>query len=116
MNKETYNEILDQLNNLTAQVKDLIEDNNNAETFKDNEGFAEKIIDNDDSISLYATEGYSSDVDLLANLRDTGNGYIMYIPAYNCTDQDNYICMDYSEADYLRKMLNYIYRRDNNEC
>ena len=80
MNKETYNEILDQLNNLTAQVKDLIEDNNNAETFKDDEGFAEKIIDNDDSISLYAT--------WLGELLDhifIGLYFVVTTPACDCT-------------------------------
>lgn len=113
MNKEIYNEILDQLNKLTAQVKDLIEDDTNAAEIFEEDGFVEKIVDDTELISLYAGGGYSSHVDLLANLRDTNNGYIMYIPSYNCTNQDNYICMDYSEADYLRKMLNYIHRRDN---
>jgi hypothetical protein len=113
MNKEIYDEVLDQLNKLTAQVKDLIENDTDAAEIFEEDGFVEKVVDNNETVSLYANGGYSSHVDLLANLRDTGNGYIMYIPTYNCTDQENYICMDYSEADYLRKMLNYIHRKDN---
>jgi len=100
-------EILNQLNKLTAQVKDM----QSGEVVEE-DGFVERIIDDGDSYTLKATAGYNKDVDKLCGLRDTGNGYIAYFPSYSNTIQDNYICMDYSEADYLRKLLSYIHRKN----
>jgi len=37
------------------------------------------------------------------------------IPSYSASYQSNYICMDYSEADYLRKMLNYRENKKNHK-
>ena len=31
-------------------------------------------------------------------LENTGNGYIARFPASNCTTQDQYVCLDYSQA------------------
>ena len=55
---------------------------------------------------LIALEGYGEGVSTLAKLTDTGNGYIFKFPTYTSTDQTNYICMDYAEADYIRTLLN----------
>ena len=113
MTPEIYDGLLDQLNKLTAQVKDLIAEN--GEVFEE-DGTVERIIDNDsgDSYVLKAGGGYTPGVDTLCEITDTGNGYIAYFPSYSSTMQDNYICMDYSEADYLRKLLAYIYKKEKN--
>ena len=87
----------------------------NGEVFEE-DGMVERIIDDDDGDSyvLKAGGGYTPGVDTLCEITDTGNGYIAYFPSYSSTMQDNYICMDYSEADYLRKLLAYIYKKEKN--
>ena len=100
------NEILDQLNALTAQVKSLAE---KEEVFED-DGFVETIKHLEENVFvLQAGAGYNSNVDVLCKLTETGNGYIAYFPSYSPCIQDNYICMDYSEADNLRKLLTHIH-------
>jgi hypothetical protein len=98
-------EILDQLNKLTAQVKDM----QSGEVIEE-DGFVERIIDDGNSYTLKATAGYNKEVDKLCELTDTGNGYIAHFPSYSNTIQDNYICMGYDEAEYLRKLLSYIHK------
>jgi hypothetical protein len=104
-----YDEILDQLNKLTAQVKDLIE----GDVFDDGELTKERVetID-DENYFLYAHQGYCSNVDLLCKVLDSGNGYIFHFPSYSSAEQENYICMDYSEADYVLKLLTYIRKKE----
>ena len=98
-------DILDQLNELTAKVKDLIA----ADSFDDGEGTTEYVTEEgDDYHFLRAGKGYASDVDILSTVRDTENGYIFFFPAYNSTSQDNYVCLDYAEAEYIWKLLSYI--------
>lgn len=107
MNK--YEEILDQLNTLTAQVKDLI-----AGDVTEEDGcseIAEKLDDN--LYCLSPVKGYCDHVDILCTVRDTGNGYIAHFPSHASHTQDNYICMDYAEAEYLLKMLTYIHKEKN---
>lgn len=43
--------------------------------------------------------------EILASVRDTGNGYIAHFPSFSSAQQDNYVCLDYSEADYLLHAL-----------
>ena len=42
----------------------------------------------------------------LARMTDTENGLIFKFPSFVSTQQTNYICMSYSEADYIRQLLN----------
>ena len=56
-------EILDQLNKLTAQVKDM----QSGELIEE-DGFVERVIDDGDSYTLSATAGYNKDVDKLCGL------------------------------------------------
>lgn len=106
----TKDEILDQLNTLIAQVKEM---QMGGEVFEE-DGLVERLIDDDNgcSYTLKAGGGYTTGVDTLCHLTDTGNGYIAYFPTYSNTHQDNYICMDYSEADSLRKLLSYIHKKE----
>ena len=100
-----YEEVLDQLNKLTAQVKDLMA----GDVTEDVDGCSEFITNvNDSFYNLDAKSGYASGVGLLCQVEDTGNGYIAFFPSHASHTQDNYICMGYDEADYLLKLLSFI--------
>ncbi len=43
--------------------------------------------------------------EILATVTDTENGYIAHFPSFSSAQQDNYVCLDYSEADYLLHAL-----------
>ena len=104
----TPNEILDQLNTLTAHVKDLIA----GDSFDDGDGLVEYVTSGDDDTKvLMAGKGYNSHVGVLSSVRDTGNGYIFFFPSHSSTEQDNYVCVDYAEADYMRKLLSYFHKK-----
>lgn len=103
MNK--YEEILDQLNTLTAQVKDLIA----GDVTEEEDGCSEIAEQLDDNLyCLSPMKGYNNHVDILCTVQDTGNGYIAFFPSHASHIQDNYICMGYDEADYLLKLLSFI--------
>jgi hypothetical protein len=55
---------------------------------------------------IKALAGFQLGVDVLAKGKNTGNGYIFKFPSNSPCMQDNYICLDYAEADYLRHLLN----------
>jgi hypothetical protein len=98
-------EILDQLNALTAQVKDAMA----GDTFEDEEeGTSERVVEDEDTYILKAGKGYRSDVSTLCSMQETGNGYIAHFPSYSSCTQDNYICMGYDEAEYIYKLMSFI--------
>jgi len=107
---DTLNDILDQLNTLTAQVKDIIaEKEEMGFIFEDkDETTSERVFIEDEYCIVSAHKGYTTNVENLCELKDTGNGYIAYFPTYSSVTQDNYICMDYAEADYLLKALTFL--------
>lgn len=72
----------------------------------DTEGSIEKLVLKDDKCKIVGTSGYVEPDLLLAKGKNTGNGYIFKFPTCTSSRQDNFICMDYAEADYIRKMLN----------
>lgn len=83
------------------------------EYFEDEDGCIEQIVEGDeDELLLKAKGGYSSHVDVLASVKNTGNGFIFHFPSYSCTAQENYICMGYDEAEYIRKLLTYQHKHD----
>ena len=47
-------------------------------------------------------------------MKDTGNGYICRFPSFSSAKQDNYICLDYSEAEDLRVALNAMHAKKEN--
>lgn len=105
----TKDEILDELNKLTAQVKDLIE----GDSFDEGNGQQEYITsDFENTIYLRAMKGYHSDVDILSSVKDTENGYIFHFPSYSSSEQENYVCIDYAEAEYMRKLLTYLHKKE----
>jgi len=104
---EILDEILDQLNKLTAQVKDIIAEKEELKSFDDN--LEETIVEYDGKYHLKAVKGYSPHVNTLCSIDNTGNGYIAHFPAYSPIEQDNYICLDYAEAEYLYKLLKHLY-------
>lgn len=57
-------------------------------------------------VKVLSGEGYSiPKLSTLASLKDTGNGFIVKFPSHSSVRQDNYVCLDYAEADYLYKAL-----------
>jgi hypothetical protein len=60
-----------------------------------------KVKHKGDVVKLKSDENYIYSNKTLCKLTDTGNGFIVKIPAWASCHQDKYICMDYSEADYL---------------
>ncbi len=52
--------------------------------------------------------GYSQGVDILADIDNTGNGYIFKFPSYSSMEQDNYVCLDYSEAEYIYQFMKFL--------
>jgi hypothetical protein len=52
-----------------------------------------------------AETGFAAGVELLCKLKDTENGFIVKFPSYSAVTQDNYVCLDYDEAEYLYHAL-----------
>lgn len=79
----------------------------------DTEGSIEKLVLKDNKCKIVGTYGYTHPDLLLAKAKNTGNGYIFKFPTCSSMHQDNFICMDYAEADYIRKMLNAMVTHDD---
>ena len=62
--------------------------------------------------SVLAGFGYSQGVDILADVEITGNGYIFKFPSYSSMEQDNYVCLDYSEAEYIYQFMKFLDKID----
>lgn len=63
----------------------------------------EIIKRNDTTVRIKFGPGYAPGVvgKTMAKVINTGNGYIAKFPAHSSTDQDHYVCLDYSEAHAL---------------
>lgn len=57
---------------------------------------------------VVANRGYNFGVGSLCNAEDTGNGYIFHFPSYTPVYQDNYICLNYAEADYIFQVMKFL--------
>lgn len=79
----------------------------------DTEGSIEKLVLKGDKCKIVGTYGHVTPDLLLAKGENTGNGYIFKFPTCSSMHQDHYICMDYAEADYIRKMLNAMVTHDD---
>jgi len=90
-----------------SKIHDLITQLYDEIQSTDEYNFCEEITEDNDDLILKAGKGYNSEVGVLCHMEDTGNGFIAFFPSHSPSYQHNYICMDYSEADYLRKLLNY---------
>ncbi len=70
----------------------------------------ERVVVKGNVIKVKSAQGYCIPAEsTLLKLTDTGNGYIVKFPTYSSVKQDNYVCLDYSEADYLFKALKAVY-------
>ena len=59
----------------------------------------EQIVERQGDIAEVTTsKGYAWPGETLCKVQNTGNGYIAHFPAPNCTMQDYYVCLDYSQA------------------
>jgi hypothetical protein len=52
----------------------------------------------DEAALVIAGVGYRNTGEVRCRVENTGNGYIVRYPASNCTQQDYYVCLDYSQA------------------
>lgn len=55
----------------------------------------------DKVVKIKAGQGYTEPGRSLCKVKDTGNGYISKFYSWSNCDQDNYVCLDYAEAEYL---------------
>lgn len=60
-----------------------------------------------DVYKLHAEEGYSKDVDVLAKMTDTGNGYLFKFPSYSSVVDDIHMAIGYSEVEYIAELFEY---------
>lgn len=58
------------------------------------------VRDGDQSVVM-AGQGYNIKGDIRCHLKNTGNGYIAHFPSHSSSYQDNYVCMDYDQAQAL---------------
>ena len=72
-----------------------------AQTWRDTEGCQQTVYQKGAVTRVFRGTGYLRERSLACELRDTGNGYIARFPAANCTVQDAYVCLDYSQAREL---------------
>lgn len=54
-------------------------------------------FDADHAVVTYLRGKYQGDL-VTAEIEDTGNGFIVCFPAVHSTQQDYYVCLDYSQA------------------
>ncbi len=74
---------------------------------------SEKVVVKGNVVKVKASIGYAiPEESTLLKMTDTGNGYICKFPAYSSCYQDNYICLDYDEAEYLYLALKEVIERD----
>jgi hypothetical protein len=52
----------------------------------------------------------------LATLHNTGNGFIAKFYAFSSMEQPFYVCLDYAQADYLRRLLNEADKEQQHGC
>jgi hypothetical protein len=60
-----------------------------------------KVNEDKTVVKIKSDTSYTQDNKLLMKITDTGNGFICYSPSWTCLEQDDYICMDYSQAHYI---------------
>jgi hypothetical protein len=66
-----------------------------------NEATSQEVVRIGDTAKVVKGFGYYSKGTNSVELTNTGNGYIAKFPAHNCTVQDYYVCLDYSQAHDL---------------
>jgi len=62
------------------------------------DGYVSRVwrLDNGSVVEQMSTPKHN-----LCLLEDTGNGFIARFPAFTSTEQDSYVCLDYSQARNL---------------
>jgi hypothetical protein len=70
------------------------------------DGCAFQVTTKGNKGKITAAAGYCAGVDVLAKVTNTGNGYVFKFPAFSSMTQDNYVCLKYDEAEYIRLLLN----------
>jgi len=68
-----------------------------------------------DRVTVRAAGGYLKHAEKLLIMTNTGNGFIAKFPSCSTAHQDNFVCLDYSEADYLWKALSCFYGAEKSQ-
>ena len=66
-------------------------------------------------VTVRAAGGYLKHVEKLLIMTNTGNGFISKFPACSIAEQDNFVCLDYSEAEYIWQALTCFYKNDHHD-
>lgn len=76
-----------------------------------------KIITKKHSVKVLAENSYYELINgkALLKLKNTGNGFIAKFYPMNSTEQEQYLGMDYSEAELLRLALNAMHEKETQE-
>lgn len=65
------------------------------------EGVEDHVFREGENSIVIAGQGYAIKGKVRCQLKDTGNGFIAHFKSYTSTSQDNYVCMDYDQAQAL---------------
>lgn len=65
-----------------------------------NDGTSQDVVRREDQNTSLVIKGsnYYNRGELSATATDTGNGFIVLFPSNSSTEQDYYVCLDYSQA------------------
>ena len=62
----------------------------------------EKVTKRGKVIKVLAADGYSiPEESTLLKMTNTGNGFVCKFPSYSSCHQENYVCLNYAEAEYV---------------
>lgn len=65
------------------------------------EGLEDFVVRDDNESVVMAGHGYNIKGEIRCHLKNTGNGYIAHFPSHSSSYQDNYVCIDYDQAQAL---------------
>ena len=92
----------------SGQTKDIPKLKSKTKLYRSNSS-ALSVTSGDNVVTLrdsIGSLGYATDEnEVEAILTDTQNGYICKFPSFNSISQDYYVCLDYSQAEYLYLVL-----------
>jgi hypothetical protein len=67
---------------------------------KENRNHDEIVLRCGETSLVFGNKGYAPHVrgEVICEVKNTGNGYIILFPSHTSTEQDYYVCLDYAQA------------------
>ena len=67
----------------------------------------DRVVRKNKVVQIIADKGYCPEIQgkVICKLTNTGNGFIAKFKSHTSSIQDNYVCLDYAEAEILHKAL-----------